>query len=139
VALANNDLVFGKSWFTEILNAAKGNPEVKSFGSWNDHGGWHSRKFQDPDGNYIGYTTAAELPGWLITAHREVFDIINLDDRVNFYYSDDIYGDELKKHGIKHMLVGKSKVLHYAETTLRTMPNFKELTVDQHIHYLRGK
>ena len=118
LVLANNDLLFHPCWFLEILKAHGDRLDVLSFTPWNSYYDWHQNRFPHADNLTIGYRTSYELGGWCIVVKRKVFDLIDLSERVSLWYSDNIYADELKKHGIPHGLVRKSKVDHLTSRTI---------------------
>jgi GT2 family glycosyltransferase len=111
VALCNNDLVFHKSWFAEILKIKEKNPSIKSFspnGKIDDC--YFTNKFE------IGYKVQTHVKGWCIVANREVFSSIGfLDETFDFYYADNDYAMSLKCNNIKHALVFNSYVTHLAK------------------------
>lgn len=117
VILANNDLLFSKNFMTEILKVSCEYPLIKSFSPWNHMYGWHSSIFSGEHEIYCGYRIGAEIAGWCIVAKREIFDIFELDERVDFWYSDNVYADSLIKHDIIHALVRKSCVAHLVSQT----------------------
>lgn len=109
VAMCNNDLVFYKGWATNIIKALKtfhsASPTTKYF-----------------DGIRLGYRIEKEILGWCIVMRREVFDIIGyLDTPCTFWYSDNVYAHQLKRAGLKHVLVGNSLVRHLGSVTLNKM------------------
>jgi hypothetical protein len=79
-------------------------------------------RFPEARDYYEGYGVGYELAGWCIVARREIFEIIDLSDRVDFWFSDNIYADELQKHNLKHLLVKNSRVDHTVSKTLLTLP-----------------
>jgi len=118
IILANNDLYFHKSWMTKILTAHSIYSEIKSFTPWNNKWDWHTSIFGNPKTDIIeGYNICKELGGWCIIAKREIFNEIQLSEKVDFWYSDNIYADALKKAGIRHALVTKSFVDHLVSQT----------------------
>lgn len=138
VTLANNDLIFHPLWFSAIHKLHMNHNEIESFGSWNSVDDWHEERFPTGREYYLGFRTGYELSGWCITAKRSVFDRINLDQRVSFWYSDNIYADEIKKNGICHALVKESRVDHLCSQTLNTTDNADELTEGQYDRYKPG-
>lgn len=138
VALCNNDLIFYKHWFSEIADWYNNSTDksIKSFSPWNRHEDWHYNRVKD-DTQFIGYSIGVQLCGWCIVARTEIFDRVDLSSDVNFWCSDNIYADELIKHGIKHRLQRFSFVDHLTSRTLFTMPSekIKELTSDQGVIY----
>lgn len=118
VVLANNDLIFKKDWMHEIIIARNMCPTIESFSPWNDMWNWHPRVFPNCELDIIeGYRIGAEIAGWCIVARRSIFDRVQLSERVRFWYSDNVYADELVKHGIKHALITRSKVDHIVSQT----------------------
>lgn len=140
VALCNNDLIFQKNWFSEIFAASQELKDVQSFSPWNSYNNWHNERFKEIKPYYEGYGIGYELTGWCIVAKREIFQKVKLDDRVSFWFSDDVYRDELQKHGIKHALVRSSVVAHITSKTLLSMPAdvISELTEKQMANYTGG-
>ena len=118
VVLINNDLIFRNTWMSEIIEAYNERPDIESFSPWNDMWDWHSRMFDINSTNIIeGYNIGRELCGWCIIARRSIFDKFSLSERVNFWYSDNVYADSLREFGIKHALVISSKVDHIVSQT----------------------
>lgn len=118
VVLANNDLVFRKYWMTEIFLAHESNPDIMSFCPWNEMHNWHFNLFgPDPDPVIRGYRICHEMAGWCIIARREIFDKIRLSERVDFWFSDNVYADALIAANIPHALVSRSRVNHMVSQT----------------------
>lgn len=117
IILANNDLIFHKDFMFEILLAHAERPDILSFSPWNAMHNWHNFYFPKPKKIIEGYRICAELVGWCIIVKREVFEKIELKEHVNFWYSDNVYADELIKSGIKHALISTSKVDHITSQT----------------------
>ena len=110
VAFCNNDLYFGDRWAKNIIRAMEENGYLSASPV-------HKHQF---NGIREGYTIAREVLGWCIVAHRSVIETIGgFAEPVEFWYSDDVYAEQLKKHGIKHILVGTSYVKHLRSVTLR--------------------
>jgi GT2 family glycosyltransferase len=108
ICLANNDLVFHKGWLTECLKH-----DYLSM-SPNDKPG---------EGIEEGYTISydGQVKGWCILTQRKLYDIIGkIDESVSFWYSDNVYADQLKEHNIKHALIKKAYVEHLDSKTLKT-------------------
>lgn len=127
VILANNDLIFHKGFMLEILLAHAKRPDFLSFSPWNNMWAWHQRayslefNFKFPD-IIEGYRICYEIAGWCIIAKREIFNTISLSERVDFWYSDNVYADSLIANNIRHALVTKSKVDHITSQTKIVSP-----------------
>lgn len=116
VVLANNDLIFHKNWFSAIIKANKDHHNIVSFSPW-DNNHHNTRMTLDRD-IYEGYTVGLEIAGWCIVVKREILKQISLGEHVSFWYSDDVYSDELKRHDFRHALIRQSKVDHLVSKTL---------------------
>lgn len=118
VVLANNDLVFRQYWMTEMNLAYEQAPDIKSFSPWNEMYNWHYNLFgPEPAPIIRGYRICHEMAGWCIVARREIFDVIKLSERVDFWFSDNVYADALINANIPHALVTRSKVNHIVSQT----------------------
>lgn len=138
VVFANNDLIFCKNWMSEIIKAHERFPDVRSFSPWNSQHNWHETIYgQERSGSLIfGYRTCYELAGWCIVAKRDIFSSgVELSERVDFWYSDNVYADSLIKNRIPHALVVDSKVNHLTSQTKRV----SEMEAEESYHkYVRG-
>ena len=118
--ILDNDVVFHQGWFSEILRLNLACPDLMSFCHWCNYDGWHPKLYPNVEGvdyilnDWIGYGMAS----WTITVKREVLEAIGpLSERVSFWYSDNVYADDLQIYGIKHALVTGSKVDHIVSQT----------------------
>lgn len=115
VILANNDLYFEKGWST-IGSTMMTNDYLSASALSTDP---RQRSFKRGDYAYEGYIVGYHLTGWCIFAQRKLFDIIGkIDERVNFWYSDNLYAEQLKAKKISHALICNVTVLHYTSRTL---------------------
>jgi hypothetical protein len=113
IMFANNDLLYTWNFIGPLFVAAQG--------------GYKSLSPTDPRNDkptsetYVeGYGIGKELKGWCIFVDREMYEGLGgFDDRVNFWYSDDLYAEQLKKAGIVHARVTNSFVIHFEMTTIR--------------------
>lgn len=138
VVFANNDLVFHKHWFTQIMLSKTCHPEIGSFSPWNSHHGWHERAFpENSEKLIVGNRVCYELAGWCIVTSRPILESIGpLSERCSLWYSDNIYIDALEANGIKHALCCNSRVDHLTSQTI----NFDEyITNNDKKAYLEGK
>lgn len=113
--LANNDLVFHK--YHSIGYHMKEN-------GFDSGSAWY-KGCMVPQGDYIypGYEVGFTLTGWCIFITKETYKKIGLlDEGVDFWYSDNLYAEQLKKHNLKHGLFCNTQVDHLTNQTLNTMP-----------------
>jgi len=121
VVLSNNDLIFHKGWFSEIF---KYKDKADSFSSWNTYENWHDNYIPNipKSVNYLeGYRIAHEMTGWNFVVKQKVFDKIRLNEGVDFWYSDNVYIDDIQRFGFKHILVRNSFVDHICSKTFKTL------------------
>jgi hypothetical protein len=136
VVMANNDLLFEKNWFSEILKASQERPDIKSFSSWNNIGGWHQTRMPQCEDIREGYGIGYELCGWILAIRRSDYLKLNIVNDVAFWCSDNVYSDELQRVGFKHALVKKSVVNHLTSKTLLSgKVDVKDLTEGQVKNY----
>ena len=117
IALCNNDLLFHKHWFTEILAISEQHSNILSYSPAALNEQWK--------GDYkLGYHIRSHIKGWCIVVKKELFKHIGkLDEAFDFYYADDDYGMTLKKHKLKHAVVSKSIVNHLGGVNTETSKN----------------
>lgn len=127
--LCNNDIVFTTGWLEGILGAFE-----KGYGSASPlcrilH---KNRLFQE---RYIeGYVVRYHVAGWCLCLTKETYQKINkLDERVEFWLSDNLYASQLQRAGIRHCLCTTSVVNHIESVTLQTL-NQQEI-----INYTTGQ
>lgn len=116
--LANNDLIFHKGW-------SKIGDMMKQYG-------YHSasalsrscRGFEESDKAYEGYDIGTLLTGWCIFMDRYCHEKIGaLDETVSFWYSDNLYAEQLMAAGITHVLFCNVVVDHITSRTLIRQPS----------------
>ena len=128
VALCNNDLDFRPYWAENIITSM-GDTYLSASPS----------RYGRRQGVVEGYEIAKHINGWCIVINRKLLDYIGkLDEGVKFWYSDDIYADQLKTKGIKHILVNHSLVRHLGSRTLRTGRG-KDLMHAQRKNYIEAR
>ncbi len=113
VALCNNDIIFYKNWFSEIVKFHNQNNDVLSFSPFD-----RTNKYTPSDEykfpfSYFGFGVRKEVAGWCIVVKRKIFNIIgSFDEMFDFYYVDDDYAMTLRKYALKHVLLTNSEVKH---------------------------
>lgn len=123
IALCNNDLLFRRGWAKNIIDAMK-------------IGKYLSASPYDRSTNLTGcregYRIGKDVKGWCIVIRRELLGIIGeLATPVTFWFSDNAYADQLKKHNVKHALCYDSVVHHIGSKTLMSKPGRRDLTTGQ--------
>jgi len=109
VAFCNNDLYFEQNWAKNAIYAM----ETFSFLSVSP------TPRHIFGGLRVGYEVGKHVLGWCIIMDRVVMDMIGgFDYPVRFWYSDDVYAEQLKAAGIQHALVGNSLVRHLTSVSL---------------------
>lgn len=113
IALCNNDLIFSKNWFTEMMKVKNFNQEIMSFSPYDENSNRTSKEIIATNDFILGYEIQKQMTGWCFVVNNEVFNKIGaLDEIFNFYYADNDYTMCLRKYNIKHALVTKSIVIH---------------------------
>ena len=107
IALCNNDLIFGKQWFSAIQKVSEAHSDIVSFSPSGTYNPSPDKAFE------LGYRVMIHLMGWCFVVKREIFTTIGLlDETFDFYYADNDYGMTLKYHNLKHAIVYGSHVEH---------------------------
>jgi GT2 family glycosyltransferase len=120
VALCNSDLEFKNKWFTNIMKASVLDSDVISFSpicpmTQPIYG------INENTGNIEGYEIRKQISGWCIIHKREIYNVIgDLDERFHHWFCDNDYSMELQYHGLKHILVTDSVVIHHDKNIGKT-------------------
>lgn len=128
IVFCNNDLIFHKGWFTEML---KYDFDCMSPRSMRDFRQW----------NYIepiisGYGIGTVFSGWCFMLKRSIWEEIGgLDEDFKFWYADNATVEQLKRINVTPKLITNSFVEHIGSQTLIKEPNNvqEELTNNQSI------
>lgn len=136
LAFCNDDIITTSGWFDKLL------PHFDKYDSLSPHCPDNPFWKEKPTGIVEGYEIGKILCGWCIVMHRKTYEKIGgFDECVQFWYSDNIYADQLKYHGLRHALVTDSIVYHEGSKTLHKLSDSerKRLTTDQRELYLKAK
>lgn len=121
--LANNDLLFYPGW-------SRIGPQMvaNNFGSASALSQFHLQKgYEMGDYVYEGYAIEYLLTGWCIFALRSTIEKIgSLNEQFDFWYSDNVYTDQIKQAGIRHGLFCNVRVDHLTSATLKTLSYRKQ-------------
>jgi len=120
VLLLNNDLIFEEGSVDKMVEAFAIDPELWSVSPWEPK----THKTHKASANLIyGYTIIRYICGWALMVKKDLFNIIGpYDERFVFWYQDNDYSENLKKHGIKHALVRDAVVHHLGSVSHKTIP-----------------
>ncbi len=114
--LANNDLLFYEGW--EAIGDYMKDLGYDSGSAWFD-----GCVFPFGAHVYEGMGIAHQLTGWCLFVTKEAIKKIGkLDERVDFWYSDNLYAEQLRYHKLRHGLFCNVRVDHLGSRTLKTMP-----------------
>ena len=116
VVIVNNDLLFEKNWFSEIVNVHEKRPDIESFTPKDPilYAKYYDHHFMFEDDEYAeSYNVTEFLGGWCIVMTKRVFDLVcPWDEDFDMYYQDNDYAKVIESKGIKHALVRHSIVSH---------------------------
>jgi GT2 family glycosyltransferase len=117
VALCNNDIVFSKGWYTEILKVKSGRKDFLCFSPIDrDYKTMSEELFPGNKDYYIGWDNKYHFAAWCFVLDRTIFKITGmLDETFNFYSADDDFLMTLRKYALKNVLVTKSHVKHLSQ------------------------
>ncbi len=137
VMLCNNDLIYHTGFFDEMLRAFR-----IGYLSLSPTNPLRSKPTVHPI--IEGYGINHDLMGWCIVTKRKLFDRIGkIDEGVSFWYSDNLYADQLKYYKIQHARVAMSFVSHIGSgsTSLRKLSpeEKKDFTTHQKHYYQEAR
>lgn len=141
VAFCNNDLDFYSHWSENIIQSMGETIEIDGKKIYRDkYLSASPTRYRQRHGIKETYEIGRGLNGWCIVINRALMDIIGgFDTGVKFWYSDDIYADQLKSKGIKHILCNYSVVNHLGSRTLRGGHGGKDLMRSQRKNYIEAR
>lgn len=127
IALCNNDLIFHKDWFSEIVKVSKKRKDILSFSPIDPN-----NELQRFSGDYVlGYKVTQHIKGWCLVCKKEVFGKIKkLDNRFTFYYSDNDFALTLLYHGIKNAVVSGAHVEHLHKIATKESSKEKDVFLE---------
>lgn len=122
VVITNNDVIYERKWFSEILKIHKDRPDIESFSPKDPHlyANFFRGHFKNSKSDYWeNYSVSEGLMGWSLIMKRKVFDLVYpWDEQFDLYYQDNDYAENLKKLNIKHALVRDSLAIHLTSQTI---------------------
>lgn len=118
--LANNDIVFESGW-SKIGGQMNANGYLSASGLSEDI---RQKAFRKGEWIYEGYIIGSHIAGWCIFVDKKCIEILGqLDESFDFWYSDNVYADQLMSAGIKHALFCNVFVNHVTSCTMKTLPH----------------
>lgn len=124
VCLCNNDLLFQPRWCTNMLKAMESEYLLSASPLCPKTQGASFKTGPNID---YGYSNAKHLSGWCIFTDRFLYEIIGtIDEDFPFWFADNAYAEQLKKHNVKHALIRNSWVEHKGSRTLKTLDKAEE-------------
>ena len=118
IVFCNNDLEFKRGWATELFKYDYDSMSPISLTSGSQ------AKFRQSKQPIFGYDIAQHISGWCIATKRSIWKAIGgLNEDYTFWFSDNIYAEQLKQHKLDHFLVPTSVVNHLdgGSNTLNTV------------------
>jgi len=127
IALCNNDLIFHKNWFSEIVKVNKERKDILSFSPIDP-----TKELNRFSHDYVmGYKVTQHIKGWCLVCKKEVFSKIKmLDNRFTFYYSDNDFALTLLYYGIKNAVVSGSHVEHLHKVATKESSKEKDVFLE---------
>ena len=122
ITFCNNDLIFHKGWFTELL---KYNLDCMSPRSMRDF-----RQVNYKKDIISGYKVGYVFSGWCFVLKRNIWEKIGgLDEDFKFWYADNATLEQLKDINVIPNLITKSYVEHVGSQTLIK----EDISTQQHL------
>lgn len=139
---ANNDLIYYQDWHKELIAGMKSEglrsaspfcPKVSK-----QHG--FKQPVEIAMGDKVKWT-GKWLVGWALCLRMDLWkDIGGFDERVDFWFSDNIYEWQLKQIGERHGMVTTSIVEHVGSVSLKQLNSVDhhQVTMAQHKKYIEA-
>lgn len=114
--LANNDLVFVKGW--SVIGEEMKEYGILSASAISDSVFHRGLKVEKGMG-IPGYEISKHFTGWCLFQDAKIWDKVSkLDERFEFWYSDNIHAEQLQRAKIEHWLLCCAQVNHVTSQTL---------------------
>lgn len=119
IMVANNDIIFHANWLDPLLEAQS--PLVSPHEPTD-------RRQRGLMSNETGDIVGRHLSGWCFMIKRTLWEQIGgFDEDVEFWCSDNVVVEQVKKLGILPTVVARSLVTHIGSQTLQTAPDADSL------------
>jgi len=133
----NNDIVVHAGAFEELVDALSRWDVVSA---WADNSILHT----DKHGEAEGYAPSHFFSGWAWMCKWSMIEDIGFEECfppvLRFWYQDNWFIEQFKRHGYRHALIRKAIVTHLESRSHRLLDNAREATIGQKDVYdnLRG-
>lgn len=131
VCVANNDLIFMRGWFSEMMQHRSPVMSPKNPGD---------KRQNDIRVAEGGYTVGRHFSGWCFVMRRSTWEAIGgLDEDFPFWCADNATVEQLKAINCAPILIPNSHVQHLASETLKTLSQIEQdkITVEQVLKFNR--
>lgn len=116
IAFCNNDIIFQKSWYNEILKVKTNHPHFLCFSPLDSDYPMMAELVSTGREYYIGWENKRHYAAWCMVWDRKIFDVIgDFDETFDFYSADDDELMTLRKYAIENVLVARSEVKHLSQ------------------------
>lgn len=142
IMFCNNDLIFHRGSTDQIVSHLENYRSVSPYCRLSHHTNLYGNPVKSGDYIIEGYKIGANIAGWAIAMQRSLYDEIGgFAEDVTFWYSDNIYGEQLKATGEKHALICNCFVDHLGSKTLHkaSRQEMETMTSGQKRKYLKYK
>lgn len=132
IALCNNDIIFSKGWFSEILKVKDRNKKYLCFSPIDrDYKTMSYDLFPENKDYYVGWNNKYHFAAWCFVLDRSIFKTIGkLDETFDFYSADDDFLMTLRKYALDNVLVTHSYVKHLSQVVTKKENEFNNHRVN---------
>lgn len=119
VLFSNNDVIFHPGCISAMLEANRKNPAYVSLCP-TDPKSSHTPPSLFPEGISAvpGYLVRVHFTGWCFLVQRSVFEVTGpFDPTFDYYFADDDFCMQLRRHALLNAVVPKAHVTHLANVT----------------------
>jgi GT2 family glycosyltransferase len=137
---ANNDLIYHPGWDQELISAMN-LARLRSASPYCHKSSGH-HGFTAPIETAVGAQvkwTGKWLVGWALCLRMDLWkEMGGFDERVDFWFSDNIYEWQLKQRGELHAMITRARVDHIGSVSLNQLQGAEkeEATMAQHKKYI---
>jgi GT2 family glycosyltransferase len=137
VVITNNDVIYERNWFTEMMKVNEIRPDILSFSPrdpiiYMKYFPYHFIGGQDT--YYESYKVTEAFMGWCVVMRNDALkSVCPFDELFDMYYQDNDLAERLKEKNIKHALVRYSLAYHKGtiDITELTEAKIRKMTVDE--------